>query len=158
MVQKLLEDLRNFGREPKRWRKPATPAQEDEKNLAKRFATAKHRQNLSSSEIQELKAIWASNSGDKHPVVTKAMRIAKRWQTMKQVSETCKRQKRVKAETAPGTDDESDQVLENRIAFHTSEAARLQSSLDLRVEHTVPSSGVGPIIEEFKASSPRRWF
>ena len=76
-------------------------------------------------------------------------------------SETCKRQKRVKAETAPGTDDESDQGLENRIAFHTSEAARLQSSLDLRVEHTVPSSGVGPIIaiiEEFKASSPRRWF
>ena len=79
-------------------------------------------------------------------------------------SETCKRQKRVKAETAPGTDDESDQVLENRIAFHTSEAARLQSILDLRVEHnslesmledeakdifphgvledTVPSSGV----------------
>ena len=52
-------------------------------------------------------------------------------------SETCKRQKRVKAETAPGTDDESDQVLENRIAFHTSEAARLQSILD-----TVRSSGV----------------
>ena len=73
-------------------------------------------------------------------------------------SKACKRQKRVKAETAPGTDDESDQVLENRIAFHTSEAARLQSSLDLRVEHTVPSSGVGPIIEEFKVSSPRRWF
>ena len=50
-------------------------------------------------------------------------------------SVTCKMQKRVKAETAPGTDDESDQVLENRIAFHTSEAARLQSILDLRVEH-----------------------
>ena len=30
MVQKLLEELRNFGREPKKWRKPATPAQKYE--------------------------------------------------------------------------------------------------------------------------------
>ena len=28
MVQKLLEELRNFGRQPSQWRKPATPAQE----------------------------------------------------------------------------------------------------------------------------------
>ena len=68
----LLEELRNFGREPKLWPKPATPAQEYEKKLAIRFATAKHRGSLSSSQIQELKAIWASNSGDKHPVVTMA--------------------------------------------------------------------------------------
>ena len=71
-IQKLLEELRNFGREPKRWRKPATPAQEHEKLLANKFAIAKHRGKLSSSQIQELKAIWASNSGDKHPVVTMA--------------------------------------------------------------------------------------
>ena len=57
-------------------------------------------------------------------------------------SETCKRQKRVKAETAPGTDDESDQVLENRIAFHTSEAARLQSILDT-VRRSAPGSSLG---------------
>ena len=67
MVQKLLEELRNFGREPKQIWKPATPAQEHERLLAKKFNW--HRDKLSSSQIQELKAIWASNSGDKHPVV-----------------------------------------------------------------------------------------
>mgnify|MGYP003298544740 CR=1 FL=1 len=70
MVQKLLEELRNFGRQPKQWRKPATPAQEHERLLATKFF--KHRGNLSSSQIKELKAIWASNSGGKHPVVTMA--------------------------------------------------------------------------------------
>ena len=71
-IQKLLEELRNFGREPKRWRKPATPAQEHERLLANKFSKAKHRGKLSSSQIQELKAIWASNSGDTHPAVTMA--------------------------------------------------------------------------------------
>ena len=33
---------------------------------------AKHRGKLSSSQIKELEAIWASNSGDKHPAVTMA--------------------------------------------------------------------------------------
>jgi len=69
-------------------------------------------------------------------------------------SETCKRQKRVKAETAPGTDDESDQVLENRIAFHTSEAARLQSILDLRVEHNSSESMLPSSV--FVAASGKR--
>ena len=71
-VQKLLEELRNFGRKPVEYKKPATPAQEHEKLLANRLSLAKHRGKLSSSQIQELKAIWASNSGDKHPVVTMA--------------------------------------------------------------------------------------
>ena len=71
-VQKLLEELRNFGREPKKWRKPATPAQEREKLLAKKFFNAKYRGKFSSSQIKELQAIWASNSADKHPVVTMA--------------------------------------------------------------------------------------
>ena len=42
MVPKLLEELRNFGREPKQWRKPATPAQERERLLANKFSLAKH--------------------------------------------------------------------------------------------------------------------
>ena len=62
-VQKLLEELRNFGREPKKWRKPATPAQKYESLLANRFSLAKHRGKLTSSQVEELKAIWASNSG-----------------------------------------------------------------------------------------------
>ena len=37
-VHKLLEELRNFGREPKQWRKPATPAQEHETLLAKKIS------------------------------------------------------------------------------------------------------------------------
>ena len=54
-----LQELRNF-------------AQEHERLLANKFSKAKHLGKLSSSQIQELKAIWASNSGDKHPVVTMA--------------------------------------------------------------------------------------
>ena len=73
MVQKLLEELRNFDRQPSKWRKPATPAQEHEKLLAKKFLYAKERGKLTSSQIKELEAIWASNSGDKHPVVTKSV-------------------------------------------------------------------------------------
>ena len=73
MVPKLLEELRNFGREPKQLKKPATPAEEHERVLANKFAVAKHRGKLSSSQIKELEAIWASNSGDKHPVVTKSV-------------------------------------------------------------------------------------
>ena len=72
VVQKLLEELRNFGREPKQLKKPATPAQEHERVLANKFALAKHRGKLTSSQIKELEAIWASNSGGKHPVVTMA--------------------------------------------------------------------------------------
>ena len=68
----LLEELRNFGREPKQLKKPATPAQEHERVLANKFALAKHRGKLTSSQIKELEAIWASNSGGKHPVVTMA--------------------------------------------------------------------------------------
>ena len=69
-LHKLLEELRNFGRKPVRYKKAATPAQEHESSLAQKFY--RYKDNLSSSQIQELKAIWASNSGDKHPVVTKA--------------------------------------------------------------------------------------
>ena len=47
MVQKLLEELRNFDRQPSKWRKPATPAQEHETLLANKFSLAKHRGKLS---------------------------------------------------------------------------------------------------------------
>ena len=73
MVQKLLEELRNFGRQPVKYYKAATPAQEHERLLANKFSLAKHRGKLSSSQIKELEAIWASNRGDKHPVVTKSV-------------------------------------------------------------------------------------
>ena len=73
MVQKLLEELRNFGRKPVEYKNTATPAQEHERVLAKNFRRAKSRGKLTSSQIKELEAIWASNSGDKHPVVTKSV-------------------------------------------------------------------------------------
>ena len=68
-MEQLVEQLRNFGRKPVEYKSTATPAQEHERVLAKKFL--KHRGKFSSSQIKELKAIWASNSGDKHPVVTK---------------------------------------------------------------------------------------
>ena len=37
VVQKLLEELRNFGRQPNECRNPATPAQEHERSLAKKL-------------------------------------------------------------------------------------------------------------------------
>ena len=70
--KKLVEELRDFGRKPVEYKKPATPAQEHEKLLANKFCKAKQQGKLSSSQIKELKAIWASNSGGKHPVVTMA--------------------------------------------------------------------------------------
>ena len=73
VVQKLLEELRNFGRKPVEYKNTATPAQEHERVLANRFSAAKYRGKLTSSQIKELEAIWASNSGDKHPVVTKSV-------------------------------------------------------------------------------------
>ena len=59
MVQKLLEELRNFGRKPVEYRNTATPAQEHERLLANKFSVAKHRGKLTSSQIKELEAIWA---------------------------------------------------------------------------------------------------
>ena len=50
-VQTLLEELRNFGREPKQWRN-----QQHERLLANKLALAKHLGKLSSSQIQELKS------------------------------------------------------------------------------------------------------
>ena len=73
VVQKLLEELRTFGRKPVEYKNTATPAQEHELGLAKNFRNAKYRGKLTSSQIEELEAIWASNSGGKHPVVTKSV-------------------------------------------------------------------------------------
>ena len=56
---------RSVGREPKRLRKPATPAQKHEMLLVNNFSKAKHRGKKSSSQIKKLKAMWASNSGGK---------------------------------------------------------------------------------------------
>ena len=59
VVQKLLEELRNFGRKPVEYRNTATPAQEHERLLANKFSVAKHRGKLTSSQIKELEEIWA---------------------------------------------------------------------------------------------------
>ena len=71
--EKLLEELRNCGRKPVKYENTATPAQEHQRVLANKFMRPKCRGKLTSSQIKELEAIWASNSGDKHSVVTKSV-------------------------------------------------------------------------------------
>ncbi len=101
----LFDELRNFGREPKLWRKPATPAQKSEKKLASRFATAKHRQTLSSSQIQELKAIWASDSAQERDRA-----LAKRCAIAKQIQE-------LKAKRASNSAQEHERLPANKFAL-----------------------------------------
>ena len=58
-VEELVEQLRNFGRKPVEYKNAATPAQEHERALAKKFRYAKSCDKLTSSQIKELEAIWA---------------------------------------------------------------------------------------------------